>query len=131
MVASLTYLSRFSYDAEMVRVWKLKLTINFGAKWQPSIGMKYYWIHLSWCIGLNVWEKEIEGFPMTLKNSKLFVPLPLWNSIIFIHLSHTEIIFIALTILPVKLQDLPPERAFADFVLCNLVLHLVIMNFLG
>lgn len=29
------------------------------------------------------------------------------------------------------LQDLPPERAFADFVLCNLVLHLVIMNFLG
>ncbi|KAK4368790.1 hypothetical protein RND71_012582 [Anisodus tanguticus] len=27
--------------------------------------------------------------------------------------------------------DLPPERAFADFVLCNLVLHLVIMNFLG
>lgn len=30
-----------------------------------------------------------------------------------------------------KVQDLPPERAFADFVLCNLVLHLVIMNFLG
>ena len=30
-----------------------------------------------------------------------------------------------------NLQDLPPERAFADFVLCNLVLHLVIMNFLG
>jgi oligosaccharyltransferase complex subunit epsilon len=30
-----------------------------------------------------------------------------------------------------QLQDLPPERAFADFVLCNLVLHLVIMNFLG
>jgi oligosaccharyltransferase complex subunit epsilon len=29
------------------------------------------------------------------------------------------------------MQDLPPERAFADFVLCNLVLHLVIMNFLG
>ncbi|CAN1259721.1 Dolichyl-diphosphooligosaccharide--protein glycosyltransferase subunit DAD1 [Linum perenne] len=28
-------------------------------------------------------------------------------------------------------QDLAPERAFADFVLCNLVLHLVIMNFLG
>lgn len=28
-------------------------------------------------------------------------------------------------------QDLSPERAFADFVLCNLVLHLVIMNFLG
>lgn len=28
-------------------------------------------------------------------------------------------------------QDLPPERAFADFVLINLVLHLVIMNFLG
>lgn len=31
----------------------------------------------------------------------------------------------------INLQDLPPERAFADFVLCNLVLHLVIMNFLG
>lgn len=30
-----------------------------------------------------------------------------------------------------ELQDLPPERAFADFILCNLVLHLVIMNFLG
>ncbi|XP_020274615.1 UDP-glucose 4-epimerase 4-like [Asparagus officinalis] len=26
------------------------------------------------------------------------------------------------------IQDLPPERAFADFVLCNLILHLVIMN---
>lgn len=31
----------------------------------------------------------------------------------------------------INVQDLPPERAFADFVLCNLVLHLVIMNFLG
>ncbi|KAL8208384.1 hypothetical protein R6Q57_007796 [Mikania cordata] len=30
-----------------------------------------------------------------------------------------------------EFSDLPPERAFADFVLCNLVLHLVIMNFLG
>ncbi|KAG5228647.1 dolichyl-diphosphooligosaccharide--protein glycosyltransferase [Salix suchowensis] len=30
-----------------------------------------------------------------------------------------------------QLQDLPSEHAFADFVLCNLVLHLVIMNFLG
>ncbi|KAI3469190.1 hypothetical protein Pfo_025853 [Paulownia fortunei] len=30
-----------------------------------------------------------------------------------------------------EFKDLPPERAFADFVLCNLVLHLVIMNFLG
>ncbi|KAB5573834.1 hypothetical protein DKX38_001028 [Salix brachista] len=30
-----------------------------------------------------------------------------------------------------QLQDLLSERAFADFVLCNLVLHLVIMNFLG
>ncbi|XP_076948922.1 dolichyl-diphosphooligosaccharide--protein glycosyltransferase subunit DAD1-like [Bidens hawaiensis] len=30
-----------------------------------------------------------------------------------------------------EFNDLPPERAFADFVLCNLVLHLVIMNFLG
>ncbi|KAG0562035.1 hypothetical protein M758_9G126300, partial [Ceratodon purpureus] len=30
-----------------------------------------------------------------------------------------------------EFTDLPPERAFADFVLCNLVLHLVIMNFLG
>ncbi|KAI6704802.1 hypothetical protein NL676_007764 [Syzygium grande] len=29
-----------------------------------------------------------------------------------------------------EFKDLPPERAFADFVLCNLVLHLVIMNFL-
>ncbi|PON63280.1 DAD/Ost [Trema orientale] len=28
-------------------------------------------------------------------------------------------------------RDLPAERAFADFVLCNLVLHLVIINFLG
>lgn len=28
-------------------------------------------------------------------------------------------------------KDLPAERAFADFVLANLVLHLVIMNFLG
>ena len=27
----------------------------------------------------------------------------------------------------IKLQDLPPEQAFADFVLCNLV----IMNFMG
>ncbi|XP_040960382.1 dolichyl-diphosphooligosaccharide--protein glycosyltransferase subunit DAD1 isoform X2 [Gossypium hirsutum] len=32
---------------------------------------------------------------------------------------------------PLFAKDLPPERAFADFVLCNLVLHLVIMNFLG
>nr|Q9ZRA3.1 RecName: Full=Dolichyl-diphosphooligosaccharide--protein glycosyltransferase subunit DAD1; Short=Oligosaccharyl transferase subunit DAD1; AltName: Full=Defender against cell death 1; Short=DAD-1; AltName: Full=Peadad [Pisum sativum]AAC77357.1 defender against death homolog Peadad [Pisum sativum] len=30
-----------------------------------------------------------------------------------------------------EFKDLGPERAFADFVLCNLVLHLVIMNFLG
>ncbi|XP_057768661.1 dolichyl-diphosphooligosaccharide--protein glycosyltransferase subunit DAD1 [Salvia miltiorrhiza] len=30
-----------------------------------------------------------------------------------------------------EFKDLPPERAFADFVLCNLVLHLVIVNFLG
>nr|CAD1831025.1 unnamed protein product [Ananas comosus var. bracteatus] len=30
-----------------------------------------------------------------------------------------------------EFKDLPPERAFTDFVLCNLVLHLVIMNFLG
>ncbi|GMJ16045.1 DEFENDER AGAINST APOPTOTIC DEATH 1 [Hibiscus trionum] len=30
-----------------------------------------------------------------------------------------------------EFKDLPPERAFADFVLCNLVPHLVIMNFLG
>ncbi|CAH9130535.1 unnamed protein product [Cuscuta epithymum] len=30
-----------------------------------------------------------------------------------------------------EFKDLPPERAYADFVLCNLVLHLVIMNFLG
>ncbi|KMZ75239.1 Dolichyl-diphosphooligosaccharide--protein glycotransferase [Zostera marina] len=28
-------------------------------------------------------------------------------------------------------KNLAPERAFADFILCNLVLHLVIMNFLG
>ncbi|TYI91491.1 hypothetical protein E1A91_D03G196500v1 [Gossypium mustelinum] len=32
---------------------------------------------------------------------------------------------------PLFAKDLPPERAFADFVPCNLVLHLVIMNFLG
>ncbi|KAK7345410.1 hypothetical protein VNO77_16014 [Canavalia gladiata] len=30
-----------------------------------------------------------------------------------------------------EFKDLAPERAFADFVLSNLVLHLVIMNFLG
>ncbi|GFQ01159.1 dolichyl-diphosphooligosaccharide--protein glycosyltransferase subunit dad1 [Phtheirospermum japonicum] len=30
-----------------------------------------------------------------------------------------------------EFKDLPPERAFADFILCNLVLHLVITNFLG
>ncbi|XP_074564276.1 dolichyl-diphosphooligosaccharide--protein glycosyltransferase subunit DAD1 [Curcuma longa] len=30
-----------------------------------------------------------------------------------------------------EFKDLPPERAFADFVLCNLALHLVVMNFLG
>ncbi|KAG1360574.1 dolichyl-diphosphooligosaccharide--protein glycosyltransferase subunit DAD1 [Cocos nucifera] len=30
-----------------------------------------------------------------------------------------------------EFKDLPPERAYADFVLCDLVLHLVIMNFLG
>ncbi|GJR17113.1 dolichyl-diphosphooligosaccharide--protein glycosyltransferase subunit DAD1 [Tanacetum coccineum] len=30
-----------------------------------------------------------------------------------------------------RIGDLPPERAFAEFVLCNLVMHLVIMNFLG
>ncbi|XP_023005609.1 dolichyl-diphosphooligosaccharide--protein glycosyltransferase subunit DAD1 [Cucurbita maxima] len=30
-----------------------------------------------------------------------------------------------------EFKDLAPERAFADFVLCNLVLHLVIINFLG
>ncbi|GLT58544.1 hypothetical protein SLA2020_314290 [Shorea laevis] len=30
-----------------------------------------------------------------------------------------------------EFKDLAPERAFADFVMCNLVLHLVIMNFLG
>jgi oligosaccharyltransferase complex subunit epsilon len=30
-----------------------------------------------------------------------------------------------------EFKDLTPERAFADFVLCNLVLHLVIMNFMG
>ncbi|KAH0448634.1 hypothetical protein IEQ34_022434 [Dendrobium chrysotoxum] len=30
-----------------------------------------------------------------------------------------------------EFKDLPLERAFADFVLCNLVLHLVILNFLG
>ncbi|EYU43717.1 hypothetical protein ABFS82_01G109200 [Erythranthe guttata] len=30
-----------------------------------------------------------------------------------------------------EFKDIGQERAFADFVLCNLVLHLVIMNFLG
>ncbi|KAL3683164.1 hypothetical protein R1sor_001186 [Riccia sorocarpa] len=30
-----------------------------------------------------------------------------------------------------EFRDIAPERAFADFVLCNVVLHLVIMNFLG
>ncbi|XP_010505062.1 PREDICTED: dolichyl-diphosphooligosaccharide--protein glycosyltransferase subunit DAD2-like [Camelina sativa] len=30
-----------------------------------------------------------------------------------------------------EFKNLAPERAFADFVLCNLVLHLVIINFLG
>ncbi|XP_057422068.1 dolichyl-diphosphooligosaccharide--protein glycosyltransferase subunit DAD1-like [Lotus japonicus] len=30
-----------------------------------------------------------------------------------------------------EFKDQPPERAFADFVLSNLVLHLVIMNFIG
>ncbi|KAG6577734.1 Dolichyl-diphosphooligosaccharide--protein glycosyltransferase subunit DAD1, partial [Cucurbita argyrosperma subsp. sororia] len=30
-----------------------------------------------------------------------------------------------------EFKDLAPERAFADFVLCNLVLHLVIICFLG
>ncbi|MQL93806.1 hypothetical protein Taro_026457 [Colocasia esculenta] len=30
-----------------------------------------------------------------------------------------------------EFKDRPPERAFADFVLCNMVLHLVITNFLG
>ncbi|GFP79056.1 dolichyl-diphosphooligosaccharide--protein glycosyltransferase subunit dad1 [Phtheirospermum japonicum] len=30
-----------------------------------------------------------------------------------------------------EFKDLPPERAFTDFILCNLVFHLVIMNFLG
>ena len=39
--------------------------------------------------------------------------------------------FLLLVTCSFNLQDLPPERAFADFVLCNLVLHLVIMNFLG
>ncbi|KAI5410679.1 Dolichyl-diphosphooligosaccharide-protein glycosyltransferase subunit dad1, variant 2 [Lathyrus oleraceus] len=29
------------------------------------------------------------------------------------------------------MQDFAPGRAFADFVFCNVVLHLVIMNFLG
>eukprot|EP00244_Chara_vulgaris_P000749 TRINITY_DN1125_c0_g1_i2.p1 TRINITY_DN1125_c0_g1~~TRINITY_DN1125_c0_g1_i2.p1 ORF type:complete len:114 (+),score=17.39 TRINITY_DN1125_c0_g1_i2:67-408(+) len=28
-------------------------------------------------------------------------------------------------------KDLPLERAFADYVLANLVLHLVVMNFIG
>eukprot|EP00898_Chlorokybus_atmophyticus_P004183 jgi/Chlat1/4766/Chrsp308S04726 len=28
-------------------------------------------------------------------------------------------------------KDLAPERAFADYVLCNLVLHLVVVNFIG
>ncbi|GAU20826.1 hypothetical protein TSUD_120180 [Trifolium subterraneum] len=30
-----------------------------------------------------------------------------------------------------EFKDIAPERAFADFVLSNVVLHLVIMNFLG
>ncbi|KAB2635078.1 dolichyl-diphosphooligosaccharide--protein glycosyltransferase subunit DAD1 [Pyrus ussuriensis x Pyrus communis] len=30
-----------------------------------------------------------------------------------------------------EFKDLAPERAFADFILCNLVLHLVIVNSLG
>ncbi|EOA28159.1 hypothetical protein CARUB_v10024348mg [Capsella rubella] len=30
-----------------------------------------------------------------------------------------------------EFKDLAPERAFADFVLCNIVLHLIIINFLG
>ncbi|GBG60850.1 hypothetical protein CBR_g15971 [Chara braunii] len=28
-------------------------------------------------------------------------------------------------------KDLPLERAFADYILANLVLHLVVMNFIG
>ncbi|CAI5478968.1 unnamed protein product [Closterium sp. Yama58-4] len=28
-------------------------------------------------------------------------------------------------------QDLPNERAFADYVLCSLVLYLVVINFIG
>lgn len=30
-----------------------------------------------------------------------------------------------------EFRDLPPERAFADWVLCSLVLYLVVMNFIG
>lgn len=30
-----------------------------------------------------------------------------------------------------EFKDLPPERAFADYVLANLVLFLVVMNFIG
>ncbi|CAM8934080.1 unnamed protein product [Rhodiola kirilowii] len=40
-------------------------------------------------------------------------------------------LYVVFAILTAVIQDLAPERAFADFVLCNLVLHLVIMNFLG
>ncbi|KAL4278734.1 hypothetical protein GQ457_03G020900 [Hibiscus cannabinus] len=40
-------------------------------------------------------------------------------------------LYVGFAIFTALIQDLPPERAFADFVLCNLVLHLVIMNFLG
>eukprot|EP00271_Cylindrocystis_brebissonii_P014643 TRINITY_DN36081_c0_g1_i1.p1 TRINITY_DN36081_c0_g1~~TRINITY_DN36081_c0_g1_i1.p1 ORF type:complete len:114 (-),score=19.30 TRINITY_DN36081_c0_g1_i1:625-966(-) len=30
-----------------------------------------------------------------------------------------------------EFKDLPPERAFADYVLCSLVLYLVVINFIG
>ena len=29
------------------------------------------------------------------------------------------------------LQDISPERAFADYCICNVVLHLVVITFLG
>jgi oligosaccharyltransferase complex subunit epsilon len=30
-----------------------------------------------------------------------------------------------------EFKDVPPERAFADWVVANVVLHLVVVNFMG
>jgi hypothetical protein len=102
--------------------------------------MDVFLTNIGWCIE---WEQFVYACKLTKKtrSSRFFSLLSAslsadfrWKCFAYLIVSYDSLLWQScLKILSffVSVQDLPPERAFADFVLCNLVLHLVIMNFLG